>query len=106
MLFRSVKSQRLATLQDLLAEQQRHFNDTCVGLTLTVLLDRPGRHPGQLVGRSPYMQAVHVDAAAAEVGAIVEVRIDAALANSLGGTVVGSPDGGRAAPGDGTRQVA
>jgi tRNA-2-methylthio-N6-dimethylallyladenosine synthase len=101
-----VKSQRLAALQDLLSEQQRHFNDTCVGRTLTVLLDRPGRHPGQLIGRSPYMQAVHVDAADAEVGAIVEVRIDAALANSLGGTVVGFPDGGRAAPGDGTRQVA
>ena len=105
-----VKRLRLTALQDLLAQQQQHFNDSCVGRTLAVLLDRPGRHPGQQVGRSPYMQAVHVDAPDAETGAIVEVRIDAALANSLGGTVlggtVGTSDRGRGLRHAGTRQVA
>jgi len=81
-----VKAERLAALQDLINAQQLAFNRSCVGRVLDVLLDRAGRDPGQLVGRSPYMQAVHVDDAALEVGAIVGLRITAGHANSLTGT--------------------
>lgn len=55
------KSARLAALQDLLNAQQRRFNAASVGRRLDVLLERRGKQPGQMVGRSPYMQAVHVD---------------------------------------------
>jgi tRNA-2-methylthio-N6-dimethylallyladenosine synthase len=82
-----VKAERLAALQDLLNAQQLAFNRSCVGRTLDVLLDRPGRDPGQLVGRSPYMQAVHVDGSALETGAIVGLRITKGHANSLTGVV-------------------
>ncbi len=56
----SVRSERLAELQAELNRQQLEFNMAAVGRTMPVLLDRPGNRPGQLVGRSPYMQAVHV----------------------------------------------
>jgi tRNA-2-methylthio-N6-dimethylallyladenosine synthase len=56
---------------------------------MPILLERPGRHPGQLVGRSPYLQAVHVEARNhAAIGDLVEVRIDAARPHSLAGTIV------------------
>ena len=58
------KAERLAALQALLAQQQRDFNAACVGRVLPVLFEKPGRHQGQLVGRSPYLQSVHVPAAA------------------------------------------
>ena len=59
----------------------------CVGRVLPVLFEKPGRHEGQLVGRSPYLQSVHVDAAAERLGEIVPVRIERAEANSLGGII-------------------
>jgi tRNA-2-methylthio-N6-dimethylallyladenosine synthase len=71
----AVKAERLAVLQELLERQQRDFNAACVGRELDVLLTGPGRHPGQLVGRSPYLQAVHVDADPSQVGRIVRLRI-------------------------------
>ena len=78
-----VKSQRLGELQLLLANQQRNFNAACIGRTLPVLLEKPGRHEGQLIGRSPYLQSVHVAAAAERIGEIVPALITAASANSL-----------------------
>ena len=63
-----IKSERLARLQALLAEQTRAFNDRSVGRVLPVLLERPGRHPGQQVGRTPYLQAVHVDSPGSALG--------------------------------------
>ncbi len=78
-----VKDARLAALQDLLNTQQLAFNESCVGRTMPVLLDRVGRHEGQLVGRSPYMQAVHVAAPAEWLGRIVDLRIVGAGGNSL-----------------------
>ena len=81
----AVKSARLARLQALLEKQQRAFNRSQVGRTLPVLLEKPGRHPGQLVGRSPYLQAVHVLAPARLIGALVPVRIVGAEPNSLAG---------------------
>ena len=85
----NVKAERLGLLQHILNAQQLAFNRSCVGRTLDVLLDRPGRDPGQLVGRSPYMQAVHVDGSALETGAIVGLRITAGHANSLTGVIEG-----------------
>jgi len=83
-----VKSARLAVLQDELLRQQEAFNAASVGRIMPVLLERDGRHPGQLVGRSPYMQAVSVDAGstAGELkGTIRNVEIAAVLSNSLRG---------------------
>jgi tRNA-2-methylthio-N6-dimethylallyladenosine synthase len=80
-----VKAERLAELQALLTEQQQRFNDECIGRTLTVLLEKPGRHPRQLVGRSPYLQSVHLDADGIGIGEIVLVTISGAGPNSLSG---------------------
>lgn len=55
-----IKAERLGELQELLNTHQRAFNDKMVGLEMDVLFERPGKFPGQIVGRSPYMQAVHV----------------------------------------------
>jgi tRNA-2-methylthio-N6-dimethylallyladenosine synthase len=83
-----VKSERLQRLQALLREQQTAFNRSKVGSTMPVLLDRPGKKPGQCLGRSPWLQAVHVEAGAALIGRIVEVAIASATANSLGGRLL------------------
>jgi tRNA-2-methylthio-N6-dimethylallyladenosine synthase len=81
----TVKAERLAVLQDLLDCQQRAFNERCAGRTLPVLFEREGKRAGQLVGRSPYMQAVHALAPKSLLGAIAEIRIVAGHANSLAG---------------------
>ena len=81
----AVKEERLARLQALLAEQQRAFNAAQVGKTLLVLFDKPGRHPGQVLGRSPYLQAVHAEGPEQLIGRIVPVRIRSAAMNSLTG---------------------
>jgi tRNA-2-methylthio-N6-dimethylallyladenosine synthase len=62
-----------------------------------VLFEKPGRHPGQLAGRSPYLQAVHAELPADRIGAIVPVTIRAALANSLAGEALPEDDLGAAA---------
>ena len=80
-----VKTERLARLQDLLERQQRAFNASLVGSIQPVLLERAGRHSGQLVGRSPYLQPVHASLAPVLVGAIVPLRITGAEPNSLAG---------------------
>ena len=84
----AVKGERLAELQALIEAQQRAFNLSCVGRVLPVLFEKPGRHPGQLVGRSPYLQSVHAEAAAERIGEIVPLTIRAAEANSLAGAIV------------------
>jgi tRNA-2-methylthio-N6-dimethylallyladenosine synthase len=81
----AVASERLAVLQDLLAEQTAAFNRSCVGRVMPVLLDRDGKHAGQLVGRSPYMQPVHVSDAVGLRGQVVPLRIVAAHPSSLAG---------------------
>jgi tRNA-2-methylthio-N6-dimethylallyladenosine synthase len=88
-----VKTERLAGLQALLQRQQREFNAACVGRVLPVLFEKPGRHNGQLVGRSPYLQAVHAAAGPERIGDIVPVMIRGAEPNSLAGIV--TPDPGR-----------
>ena len=82
----SVKSYRLDVLQRLLKRQQHDFNEAYVGQVLLVLLDKPGRHDGQLLGRSPYLQSVHVTAPA-RLGEIVPVLISGASTNSLSGSL-------------------
>jgi len=82
-----VKAERLDALQELLNHQQVTFNKDTEGRTVPVLLEREGRRPGQLVGRSPYMQAVHVDAPADRLGTMADVRITAGLSNSVAGTL-------------------
>jgi tRNA-2-methylthio-N6-dimethylallyladenosine synthase len=81
----SVREARLAELQALLDAQSLEFNRRTVGLTVPVLLERPGRHPGQLVGRSPWLQAVHLDAGGHEIGDLVDVEITACHPHSLAG---------------------
>ena len=88
-----VQSDRLTALQTLLRDNQQAFNQSCVGEVMPVLLDRYGRKPGQLSGKSPYMQAVHVMAPETLLGEIVELRILGALPNSLS-AVLATPDVG------------
>ena len=82
------KAERLSMLQALLGEQQSAFNRSCEGRTLAVLFEGPGRHGGQLVGRSPYMQSVHADAPRHLAGRIVDVRIWTGRPNSLSGRLI------------------
>ncbi len=85
----AAKTERLARLQALLTQQQRAFQDSQVGRDLDVLLEKPGRNEGQLVGKSPYLQAVHLDAPAEMIGTIQKVRIVSSAPNSLAGELVG-----------------
>lgn len=82
-----VKSERLARLQALLEQQQDAFNASQVGRVLPVLFEKPGRHPGQIIGRSPYLQAVHATAPDRLIGQIVPVRIESSARNSLAGVL-------------------
>jgi tRNA-2-methylthio-N6-dimethylallyladenosine synthase len=85
-----VKEERLAHLQALIARQSGDFNRAMLGRVLPVLFDKPGRHAGQLVGRSPYLQAVHAAAEDGLIGCIGAVRIEELHANSLGGRLIGA----------------
>ena len=79
---------RLYRLQALLEEQQRRFNRAQVGRVLPVLFEKPGRHSGQLIGRSPWLQGVHASAPDALIGQVVPVRITDSSLNSLAGALV------------------
>jgi tRNA-2-methylthio-N6-dimethylallyladenosine synthase len=80
-----VMDERLQQLQARINEQQHAFNRSSVGRQMQILLEKPGRKPGQLVGKSPWLQSVHLETSA-PVGAIVDVEIVAAGPNSLAGT--------------------
>lgn len=84
----AVKEARLAQLMDLLQEQTNHFNQNCLGMEMAVVLDRQGKYPGQLIGRSPYMQPVHVDNVAHLAGHLVNVRISEIHPRSLKGEII------------------
>jgi tRNA-2-methylthio-N6-dimethylallyladenosine synthase len=86
----TVKAERLDALQELLNHQQVTFNRDTEGRIMPVLLEREGRRPGQLVGRSPYMQAVHIEAPSLRLGTFADVRIIAGQANSLAGELAES----------------
>jgi tRNA-2-methylthio-N6-dimethylallyladenosine synthase len=84
----AVKDERLAELQAKLFAQQTAFYADCRGRTFDILLERPGRYPGQLVGRSPYLQPVNVTADAAMIGQIVRTEIYDVGRNSLFGKML------------------
>jgi tRNA-2-methylthio-N6-dimethylallyladenosine synthase len=87
-----IKSERLQRLQAAIDRSQAAFNRRCIGRSFDVLFERRGRHPGQLVGRSPYLQPVQVEAPAALIGEIAAVAITDVASNSLFGTLTPSLD--------------
>jgi tRNA-2-methylthio-N6-dimethylallyladenosine synthase len=87
-----VKVERLAKLNAEILAQQVAFAKSCEGKILPVLVEKPGRNPGQLGGRSPYLQAVHMDGPARLIGTIQPVEIVKANNNSLSGRVVTQPE--------------
>ncbi len=91
-----IKSERLQILQRAIDASQAAFNRSCLGRSFDVLFERPGRHPGQLVGRSPYLQPVQVSAPQSLIGKIAAVTITALGSNSLFGSL--SEGAGVAAP--------
>lgn len=80
-----VKKERLAVLQDLLFDYQTKFNQSCVGKVMPVLLEQKGRHKGQLIGRTPYMQNLHISTNDDNINKIVSVEVTEATTNSLSG---------------------
>ena len=91
-----VKETRLADLQAVLSAAQASFNRQALDRDIEVLFERPGRRPGQLLGRSPHNQAVHVEAPDGLMGALASVRIRQAKAHSLEGMLTGEPESARA----------
>ena len=84
----AVKAARLTALQALLGQQARAFNASKVGQTVPVLFAEPGRKPGQLIGKTPWLQSVYANGNARLIGRIVEARLTAGHANSLAGEIV------------------
>ena len=82
------KDRRLERLQRLLGRQQTSFNTACVGRVMPVLFERPGQRPGQIVGRSPYLQAVHAQGTPQHIGGYLDVEILSAGPNSLSGLIL------------------
>ncbi len=80
-----VKNERLARLQALIIEQTAKFNASCLNKSFDVLLEKPGRQKGQLIGRSPYLQSVHLEAGNLKIGDIAKVHIKSIGPNSLSG---------------------
>jgi tRNA-2-methylthio-N6-dimethylallyladenosine synthase len=84
----AAKARRLAALQALIEDQRQAFNRAAVGRRLEVLFEKPGRHDGQIIGRSPYMQAVFAEGPRSLIGALTEVEMVAAEPHSLRGRIV------------------
>jgi tRNA-2-methylthio-N6-dimethylallyladenosine synthase len=84
----AVKAERLARLNEQIAAQTRAFAKSCEGRVLQVLIEKKGRNPGQVGGRSPYLQAVHMEGPERLIGTIQPVEILAAGNNSLLGKIV------------------
>ncbi|MDX2050089.1 MAG: tRNA (N6-isopentenyl adenosine(37)-C2)-methylthiotransferase MiaB [Rickettsiaceae bacterium] len=88
----SVKAERLQILQDEIRAQQLNFNQSCVGMTLPVLFEKPGKFDGQLSGKSPYLQSVNVTSATTNyMDKIVDVKIISAHQSSLSGEIIPNP---------------
>ncbi|MBS0185806.1 MAG: tRNA (N6-isopentenyl adenosine(37)-C2)-methylthiotransferase MiaB [Proteobacteria bacterium] len=82
------KEERLQILQHLLREQQIRFNNLWIDKTFFVLFDRPGRYENQYIGRSPYLQPVHVRSSENILGKILPVKINSVFPNSLEGQLL------------------
>ena len=87
----SVKSARLAALQALLGRQAREFNASKVGATVPVLFAETGRKPGQVIGKTPWLQSVYAEGNTRLIGRIVDVRLIEGHPNSLAGEIVTGP---------------
>ncbi len=79
---------RLQRLQALITRDQRAVQDEMVGRRVNVLFEKPGRLEGQMVGKSEYLHAVHVNNAAVNPGDLRAVEITASSANSLSGRLI------------------
>jgi tRNA-2-methylthio-N6-dimethylallyladenosine synthase len=88
------KMRRLTRLQALLGRQQTSFNLASVGRTMPVLFERAGQRAGQIIGRSPYLQAVHAPGPAGRIGETLDVEIVGAGPNSLSGLILEARRGG------------
>jgi tRNA-2-methylthio-N6-dimethylallyladenosine synthase len=87
-----VMDERLQRLQALVEAHRQDFNRAMVGRRVEVLLERAGRHPGQLAGKTPYMQAVQIESTAQRIGDRVMVEIERAGSNSLFGRALERPE--------------
>ena len=87
----AVKDERLQRLQRDITKRQDAFLNKQQGVTFNVLFEKTGRHPGQIVGRSPYLQPMHVMADASIIGTIAPVTVTAVGSNSLFGTLTLAP---------------
>jgi len=87
----AAKSERLHRLQAAIDRDQAAFNRRCLGGEFAVLFERPGRHDGQLVGRSPYLQPVQVEAPRSLIGKIAAVTVIEVASNSLFGALAPEP---------------
>jgi tRNA-2-methylthio-N6-dimethylallyladenosine synthase len=83
-----IADERLQRLQALITEQQTAFNHATVGKRTSVLLEKPGKLAGQLIGKSPWLQSVHILGAGLSIGDIVEVDIIEAGPLSLKGEML------------------
>ena len=83
-----IKDKRLQELQTLLSDQALKFNQSSLGKTIPVLFDRKGQKTGQLLGKTPYMQSIYVEAPNRLFGEILNVKINKATQNGLSGTIV------------------
>lgn len=84
----ALKSERLSRLQTVLDAQRRAFNAKTVGCTLDVLIEKPGRHAGQIAGKTPYLQTVQMEGGLDRIGQIVRAEIVSAGAHSLFGRLL------------------
>ncbi|MEJ7935181.1 tRNA (N6-isopentenyl adenosine(37)-C2)-methylthiotransferase MiaB [Sphingobium sp. AN558] len=81
----AIMDERLARLQTLINAHQQEFNAATVGRQTDILLERKGRHAGQLIGKTPWLQSVHITAPELSIGDMVDVDIVSAGPNSLAG---------------------
>ncbi|TAJ87841.1 MAG: tRNA (N6-isopentenyl adenosine(37)-C2)-methylthiotransferase MiaB [Reyranella sp.] len=87
----NVKVARLAALQALVGHQARRFNESKAGTTVPVLFAEPGRKPGQIMGKTPWLQSVYAQGNPRLFGHVVDVRLIEGYANSLLGEIVVGP---------------
>jgi tRNA-2-methylthio-N6-dimethylallyladenosine synthase len=86
----AVKTERLARLQALIESQRQAFNRAMIGRTVDILIEKRGRHAGQIAGKTPYLQPVQIDGDSSLIGSVVAVEIVATGANSLFGRLAQS----------------
>ena len=83
-----IKDERLSILQQLLNKQQIDFNNSFKGKELEVLLEKPGKKDGQLVGKSPYLQSIYVNSKMNKIGDLLKLKIISTTKNSLEGKLI------------------